>query len=342
MTTSAQAANQRTRHRPVILFSLVTALFALVLSGCSASGTRSSAPESGASNTIRVASLKGPTTMGLVSMISDPDSYLGDAVSASFDMEGTADAITPKLVSGGIDVAFIPANLAAVLYSKDPEMIQVAAITTLNVLYVVTKGVDIESVDDLTGQIVYSTGLGTTPEAVLDTVLAAHNLSDQVHVRYLSEASEVAARLASSSQAIAVLPEPYVTAAMSKDPSIKVAIDLGVQFQAATGSPVVSGVAVVRQEYADTHSDLVQTFLKGLARSASHTVSSPDTTGILIADQGITPTPQIATQAIPRCSITTITGHSVQVALDGYLASLYRSNPSLVGGTLPDSEFYWT
>ncbi|MCL2471214.1 MAG: ABC transporter substrate-binding protein [Propionibacteriaceae bacterium] len=301
-----------------------------------------SAPPSGATTAIRVASLKGPTTMGLVSMISDPGTYLGNSVSASFDMEGTADAITPKLVSGGIDVAFIPGNLAAVLYSKDPDMIQVAAITTLNVLYVVTKGVDIESVDDLAGQTVYSTGLGTTPQAVLDTVLAAHNLTTKVNVRYLSEASEVATRLASSTQAIAVLPEPFVTAAIAKDPSITVAIDLGVQFQAATGSPVVTGVAVVRQQYADEHSAAVQTFLAGLARSASHTVSSPDDAGVLIADQGITPTPQIATAAIPRCSITTITGYSAQVALDGYLASLYRANPALVGGSLPDAEFYWS
>ncbi len=38
-----------------------------------------------------------------------------------------------------------------------------AAINTLGVLYVVTTGDDVKSVEDLKGKTVYSTGKGTTP-----------------------------------------------------------------------------------------------------------------------------------------------------------------------------------
>jgi len=279
--------------------------------------------------------------MGLVGMMDDPGAYLSD-VTATFDVEGTADAITPKLISGDIDIAVIPANLAAVLYAKTGGKIQVASVSALNVLYVVTKGVSVKSVADLAGQTVYSMGKGTTPEAVVDTVLASQGLLGNVDVQYLSEATEVAARLAAAETGIAILPEPYVTVLTSKDPQISVALDLGSAFQAATGSPVVTGVTVVRTDFAEAHRDLVVKFLAGSAKSATFANSSPDEAGKLIAAQGITPTAEIAATAIPRCGITSITGSAAKAALTGYLEVLYSSNPALVGGTLPDDGFYWS
>ena len=324
----------------VFLLSMAV-MMAVVLAGCAQSDTRttSSASASAPAQTVHVASLKGATTMGLVAMIDDPDSYFNAPV--SFDIEGTADAIAPQLVSGGIDIAVIPANLAAVLYAKTGGKIQVTSISALNVLYVVTKGVTVTSIDDFAGQTVYSMGKGTTPQAVVDTILAAQGLLEAVDVQYLSEATEVAAKLAASETGIAILPEPYVTILTSKDKSISVALDLGAAFRTATGSPVVTGVSVVRTDFAEAHRDLVVKFLAGSAKSAEFTNSSPVEAGQLIAAQGITPSADIATAAIPRSSITSITGAAAKDALAGYLEVLYASNPALVGGELPSDDFYW-
>jgi len=278
--------------------------------------------------------------MGLVAMMDDPDSYLG-STPVTFDVEGTADAITPKLVSGDIDIAVIPANLAAVLYAKTGGKIQVTSISALNVLYVVTKGVSVKSIADLAGQTVYSMGKGTTPEAVVDTVLASQGLLGNVNVQYLSEATEVAAKLSASETGIAILPEPYVTVLTSKDNRVSVALDLGAAFRTATGSPVVTGVSVVRSDFAEAHRDVVVGFLAASSKSAEYTNSSPDEAGKLIAAQGITPTAQIATTAIPRSGVTSITGTAAKTALTGYLETLYASNPALVGGSVPGDDFYW-
>jgi len=279
--------------------------------------------------------------MGLVGMMDDPGAYLG-SVPVTFDVEGTADALVPKLVSGDIDIAVIPANLAAVLYAKTGGKIQVASVSALNVLYVVTKGVQVHSVADLAGQTVYSMGKGTTPEAVVNTVLDSQGLLGNVDVQYLSEATEVAARLSVAESAIAILPEPYVTVLTSKDSRISVALDLGAAFRTATGSPVVTGVSVVRTSFAEAHRDLVVKFLSGSSKSAEFANSSPAEAGKLIAAQGITPTADIAAAAIPRSGITSITGSAAKDALAGYLDVLYVADPGLVGGTLPGDDFYWT
>ena len=307
----------------------------LVLAGCA-----QPAPDPAGPLTVRAAVLKGPTAMGLAGLIADPGSYLGDSLTASFAVEGTADAISPKLLGGDLDIALLPSNLAAILHARSSGAVQVAAIDALNVLYVVAKGVDIASIDDLAGRTVYSTGLGTTPQAVLEVVLAAHGLTGQVNVQYLSEATEVAAKLAAADSGIAVLPQPYVTVVTKRDPATRVAVDLGAEFQAATGSPVVTGVTVVRRDFAAAHPEAVAAFLNASARSTAFTLASPVEAGQMIADLGIADA-GVASAAIPYCGLTAVSGADVAEKLSGYLATLHDFKPELVGGALPGDDFYW-
>ena len=59
---------------------------------------------------IRIAGLKGPTSMGLVKLM-DNEKY-------KFTLAGSADEVTPLLLKGELDMAAVPANLAAVLYNN--------------------------------------------------------------------------------------------------------------------------------------------------------------------------------------------------------------------------------
>ena len=56
---------------------------------------------------LRIAGLKGPTTMGLVNLMSDEV-----ASSYDFTMYGAADEIVPLLVKGELDAAAVPATSA--------------------------------------------------------------------------------------------------------------------------------------------------------------------------------------------------------------------------------------
>ena len=116
---------------------------------------------------LRIAGLKGPTTMGLVNLLSMEED---GTASMDYDLQlyGAADEIVPLLMKGELDMAAIPANLAATLYQKTEGGIQAVAVNTLGVLYVVEKGGDtIQSMADLAGRTILSTGKGTTPEYVL-------------------------------------------------------------------------------------------------------------------------------------------------------------------------------
>lgn len=65
----------------------------------------------------------------------------------------------------------LPTNAAAALYAKTNGKIQVLAVNTLGVLYMLENGDSIQSVADLKGKTIYSTGQGANPEYILNYIL---------------------------------------------------------------------------------------------------------------------------------------------------------------------------
>ena len=158
------------------------------------------AKELSTTDALRIAGLKGPTTMGLVNLLSMEEDGTA-AMDYDLQLYGAADEIVPLLMKGERDMAAIPANLAATLYQKTNGGIQAVAVNTLGVLYVVEKGGDtVQSMADLKGRTILSTGKGTTPEYVLRYLLNANGIDPDkdVTIEYYSEATEVTAQMANT------------------------------------------------------------------------------------------------------------------------------------------------
>ena len=294
-------------------------------------------------STVRVAGLKGPTTMGLVNLLAMEEN---GTASQKYDLQlyGAADEIVPKLIKGQVDIAAIPANLAATLYQKTNGGIQVMAVNTLGVLYVVEKGNTVHSFADLKGRTILSTGKGTTPEYVLRYLLTKNGLDPDkdVKIEYYSEASEVTAQMAASKKdAIAVLPQPYVTAAGLKDDTLRVALDLTAEWDKVADTQLITGVTVVRKAYAEEHPDVVAAFLADYAQSVNTANTDLDGTAALCEEQGVVAKAAIAKKALPNCNIVCLTGADLLEALPGYLEVLYNASPAAVGGEMPDNSFYF-
>ena len=140
---------------------------------------------------IRIAALKGPTGMGMVKL-ADKQNYPNYTVS----IEASPDALNPQIISGEVDVAAVPVNLASVLYNKLDGDISVLAVSTLGVLYVVEAGSEVNSVADLAGKTVYATGQGATPEYILNYLLDKNGVAGSVEVNYVGEHAALATMLA--------------------------------------------------------------------------------------------------------------------------------------------------
>ncbi|WP_455650567.1 ABC transporter substrate-binding protein [Enterocloster citroniae] len=293
---------------------------------------------------VRVGSLKGPTSMGLVSLM-DKASKGETANVYEFTMAGKADELVGKIANGDLDIALVPANVASVLYNKTQGNVTVLDINTLGVLYVVASDDSITSMADLKGRSIYMTGKGTTPEYVMNYLLKENGLStSDVDLQFKSEATEVASLLKEDSSAIGVLPQPFATAACIQNPDLKTVLDLTEQWNLLnkdTGSMLVTGVTLVRSDFLRENQAPVAEFLEEHAQSALFATEHVEEAAELIAAQGIVEKAPIAQKALPYCNIVCLTGQEMKDALSGYLSTLMEQDPKSIGGQLPGDDFYY-
>ena len=250
---------------------------------------------------------------------------------------------TAGLSKGELDIAAVPCNLASVLYNKTEGEILIAGINTLGVLYVVTKNCDINSVSDLKGKTIFSTGQGTTPEYSFNYIVSENGLDPEkdMTVQYYSEATEIAAAFASMDEVVTVLPEPFVTSVLNSNPDAKVALSLTDEWEDINyESAFVTGVIVVRKEFADNNPQVVNDFLAEYKVSVEYANKNVEGCAVLLEEFDIMKA-AVAKKAIPNCNVVLITGKEMKEKVTSYLEVLYAANPQSVGGKLPDQAIFY-
>lgn len=325
------------RERGLPLYALIAVMLfsVLPLSGCG----REAGPES-----VRIGSLKGPTSLGILDLMDRAEK--GETKHPyEFRMAVGADELLPLMAKGELDMALIPANVAAVLYHKTEGGVCVVDINTLGVLYLVTGDEAVAGPADLKGRTICLTGKGATPEASLRYVLDRSGLGEGDYVlEYRSEPAEVAALLAEDPSRVGLLPQPFATAALMQNGDLRIAMDMNAQWeqlQGGEGGGMVTGVTVVRREFLEEHEDVVEDFLEEHGSSVDAVNGDPEKGAAMAVRAGIVAKEAIAAQAIPRCNLVCVTGEEMKAALSAYLEALAGFDAGLIGGALPEEDFYY-
>ena len=319
----------------------------LALAGCGqaqSAGSQAATTQAADPVEVRVASLKGPTSIGLVSFM-DKAASEGSGLANTYDftISAAADEIVPKVISGDVDVALVPANVASVLYNKTEGGVLALDVNTLGVLNVVTGDASIQAFEDLAGRTVYLTGKGASPEYVMGYLLDAAGIADQVTLEFKSEPTEVVSALVADPSAAGILPEPFKTAALAKNSQLASPIDLTDVWDAHAkdGSRLLTGVTVVRAEFAEQYPQAVSEFVEQQNASVEAVKAAPDDWAQSVVDHGIVDAAPIAAKAIPGCNLACLTGAELASALSGYLDILSQFDASSIGGKLPGDDFYY-
>ena len=294
--------------------------------------------------TVRLAALTGPTAMGMAKIFSDADAGTA-ANDYEYALYGAADELTPQLLQGSVDIAAVPLNLASVLYNKTSGGVKLCAVGVLGVLYITEfNGDTVQSLADLRGKTVYATGKGSTPEYFLRYLLAENGLDPDadVTVEWKSEPSEVVALLKADNGGIAMLPQPYVTAAAAQlGEGFRAAVSLSEAWDALdNGSRCVTAGVVVRTAFAEEHPEAVEAFLAELSESVAWVNANPADAGEICGERNIVKA-TVAAKAIPFCNLVCLTGEEMVSAATGTLETLFALNPAAVGGAMPGADFWF-
>lgn len=327
-----------------ICIALLLTISMLAACGVQAAPAQTAAPEASAQTieepvVTRVGALTGPTAMGMAKLISDASSEY------EYTLAGSADELTPMLLQGELDIAAVPMNLAAVLYNKTEGGVRLLAANVLGVLYIGEYcSDDIHSVADLKGRTLYATGKGSVPEYFLRYVLAGNgiDMDTDLTVEWKSEPAEVVALLNADRSGIAMLPQPYATAAaMQLGEDFRLALSLSDEWEAlGSGSLCTTAGIIVRAEFADENPEAVEKFLRDYAASAEWVNANTDDAAAICEELGIAKA-AVAKIALPKCNIVCITGADMKSAAGGCLQVLYDYAPASVGGAMPGDGFYY-
>ena len=253
------------------------------------------------------------------------------------------DQVTAALLSGQVQIAALPTNVAATLYNRSQGMIQMAAIAAYGVLHILENGEEIQSIADLAGHTIHTTGQGAGPEFILNHILTQNGLTPGIDVQIEFHPNEALASLMAAGQiTLSMMPEPMVTSVLTQNEDVRRALDMTTEWNAlGDGSSLVMSALVVRTDFAEENPEAVLRFLELYRQSIEETVQNPAAVAELIAQFEIIPSAAIAEQAIPGCNLTFIAGRDMEPVIKGYFLVLYDADPESIGGAIPDANFYF-
>jgi len=287
---------------------------------------------------VRVYTLNGTTGFGMAGLISAAAE--GEAaLNYTFTVETDPSVVTTALVSGECDLAALPTNAASALYNKTEGAVQVLALNTRGVLYLVSDGTEtIESLADLAGKTVYAPA--QNPSFIFAALCKAMDVDVTIDNSY-AQPAELNAAVAAGNVALAVLPEPMVTVARSQNPALTVALDLTAEWDAVMepGS-LVQGCVVVRREFAEAHPAELAAFLEEYGASVALLSEDVQAAAEKIEAAGIFAKAAVAAKAIPNCNICFVTGEEMQQQLSVFLEVMAETAPQSIGGAVPGDDFY--
>ena len=335
-----------------IILSLILALSLLAACGTQNAATETDVPEATASVNpspaeqvkVSVAGLAGPTSMGMIKMISEK-ALNSDAYAVNYEIANAPDTLTAKLISGEVQIAALPTNAAAVLYNKTEGQIQFLAQNTLGVLYLVGKDASgVSSLADLAGKTITLSGSGAIPEFAMEYILDKAGLSGSVTLSYLTDHASVAQALLAGDADLVVLPQPFVTQVLTKSADMKILLDINKEWDTASegGSVLSMGCLAVNKAFADANPEFIAQFLEQYEASVNYVNENPAEAAVMVADAGIVASAEIAEKAIPLSNIVYKNSQDAKMEINGFLKVLFDFNPASVGGKIPDDGFYYT
>lgn len=326
-----------------ILALALALVLVFTLAACSSTAeeeTTEEVTETVVTDPANVLAINGPTAMSMVELF-DNEAY-------NFTFTSDATEVVSLMSTGAVDIAACPLNLAANLFVKMEGEVQMIAINTLGVLYVVVNtdvvgDIEINSIEDLAGQTVYTAGEGTTVEYILDYLFTESDMvaGEDFTLEYLSEHSEVSTKVAAGEAGIVILPEPFVSVALAANEDLEVALSVTDEWDAVSDTQLAQGCIIASTAFIEENPEAVAQFIEDCTASVEFMNNETEEAAPILVEYGVLASEAIVLNATENCNIVFITGEEMAEIAQANLEVYYNADPTSVGGSLPTEELYY-
>jgi NitT/TauT family transport system substrate-binding protein len=295
-------------------------------------------------DTIRITTLKGPTGIGMLTLIEQKKLVLADGrvIPVRIEVAGTPDIIDARVVARQVDFVTLPVNQAARLYNLGTGL-RLGGVNIWGVLYVVSSDQSLVDWQDLKGKRIYSTGKGATPDIVFRELAQKNGLDpdSDFTLDYSYGQVELAQLMLAGKVDTACLPEPFVTRIILKKPTIKIALDLQLEWAKLNqGGLIAQGGIAVAQDFAATYPGVTRALLAAYEASNVEAVNAADAPQRIAGlDLGIDADSFKA--SLTRLNLRYLSASQSKSMVEQFLRPFLAFDPASLGGKLPDAGFYF-
>jgi NitT/TauT family transport system substrate-binding protein len=320
----------------------ITCLPLLIGCGGKSAGNRES------SDYCTIATLKGPSALGMIKMI-DSIKYHDRLYTENGVKKGITIVILNEplqvrkmMIDGTADFAILPMTTAAVLYNKGLDY-KLAAVPIWGTFYLCGKDSTIKNWSNLRGRRIHLMAKGMTPDVLFRYLLKQNGLDPDKDVKLdysFPTHTALTSAMAAGRVDIGVLTEPFVSMVLSKNKSLHALLDLNAEWKKACGTPIAETAFVGNGKFMKNHPELTGKILRIYSKSTDWVNNNPDSAAFLTAKYGILADSTVARVAIPRCNLKFVKASEVRKEVNDYLKIFYNMNPDITGGKIPDEKFY--
>ncbi|MDR0730148.1 MAG: ABC transporter substrate-binding protein [Treponema sp.] len=285
--------------------------------------------------------LRGPSGVGMIRLFEEPPVLPGTKVTV--EALAQANLMAAKFLAGEAKIGMLPPDTAAKIASGG-NRIQVAAVTGLGMLSLLSADDTVGRIEDLKGRSVEVAGQGATPDYVFRKILLSRGLRPDTDVifGYSLAYPEIAQALIAGRLSLAMLPEPFATMARSGNRNLRPVSDIQEEWLAAGGSgnfPMT--VLVVDGDWAASHREALSTVLERLKNSIEWVLANPAEAGALVEKHDLGLSAPVVAAAVPRSNYVFQSAADARPALESLYRAFLEFAPQSIGGALPADSFYW-
>lgn len=267
---------------------------------------------------------------------------IDENIAIEYEFQSTPDLLASKVLKGEADIAIVPSNLAAQLYNKDIPY-KLAGTSVWGTLYLV--GIeDIDNIESLKGSEITSFGKNLTPDLVFKYVLSQNGIDvdKDISVNYLSAASEVGPQFIGGKTNLAVLSEPQTTNILMKKVDAKILLDFNEEWSKITGNEYGYPQAslIIKADLIDNYRDFLDKFLNLYEENLKWIMENPELAGQYMEELELGMNKDIVVNGIGRMNIYPFSIDDSIEYYQKYYEVLLNFAPDVIGGQIPDEEFY--
>lgn len=335
--------------KKVISIILIFSLALVVLAGCTSKVDNE--PETVEASeevvealeniSIKVAAPAGAPTLSMIRMFKEEPSF-GEHVEISYESVQSPDLLASRIISGEVDIAVVPTNLAASLYNRGVDYKLVGS-SVWGVLYIVGNE-EVNSWEDLRGKKIHTLGRGLTPDIVLRYILSNHGIDpdEDVTLTYMGGATELAPAFIAGKSDIAVIPEPALSNVMMKKENAVILFDLQEEWSKLndSNSSYPQASLIIKNELIENNPEFVEMFLQEYKESINWLHGNAEKAGEYSEELETGLAKGAVINGLQRSNIQYQSAKDAREAIEAYLKVLFEYAPETVGGKLPDEGFY--